>query len=160
MQHVVIASGIFQTNSKLGLFTGSQTFFACIQENRCFPLLGPMPEQAASATSQAGDKKQGNRDIASCLCLLWAGNRALSILHTSLASLPGYQAGSQHAVCFSCSVGTAAASAPKQGTEARACKHFGSNRTHGARMRELGSEPHLPEPEQVGAPTTRLPFIF
>lgn len=63
-------------------------------------------------------------------------------------------------VCFSCAAGAAAASSPKQGTEAGACKGFGSNGGHGAGMRELGSEPHLPEPEQVGAPITRLPFIF
>lgn len=123
------------------------------------PILGPHA-QAGSLSNIIGREQKKGQQRHCFLPLLWAGDRALSIPHTSLASLPGYQAGSQRAVCFSCSVGTAAASAPKQGTEARACKHFGSNRVHGAGMRDLGSEPHLPEPGQVGAATTRLPFII
>ena len=117
----------------------------------------PCSSQALSAKPTG---RAHSRDIASCLCMLWAGDRTLSTPHTSLASLPGYQGGSQHAARFSCAVGTAAAPAHKQGTEARPCKCFGSNSVHGARMRELGSKPGLPEPEQVGALTTRSPFTF
>lgn len=156
-QSIVIAGGFFQASSKLGLFIGSQTFSACTQENRCFPLPGPMLEPAKPAGRV---HKQGSRDIASCLWLLWAGDTTLSTPHTSLASLPGYQTGSQRAACFSCAVGTAAASAHKPGTGAGACKRFGSNGVHGAWTTELGSEPGLSEPEQVGALTTRLLFIF
>ncbi|KAM9637585.1 synapsin-3 isoform 1-T1 [Morphnus guianensis] len=68
------------------------------------------------------------------------------------AKLAGYQAGSQRAACFSCAVGTAAASAHKQGTEAGACERFGSNSVRGAWMTELGSEPGIPEPEQLTTP--------
>lgn len=89
------------------------------------PILGPHA-QAGSLSNIIGREQKKGQQRHCFLPLLWAGDRALSIPHTSLASLPGYQAGSQRAVCFSCSVGTAAASAPKQGTEARACKHFGS----------------------------------
>lgn len=120
----------------------------------------PRSSQAPSAKLTGMVGKWGSRDIASCLWLFWAGDITLSIPHTSLASLPGYQASSQHAVCFSCVVGTAAASVHNQGTEAGACKHLGSNSVHGAWMTMLGSEPGLPEPEQADALTTRLPFIF
>lgn len=120
----------------------------------------PRLSQAPSAKPAGRVHKQGSKDIASCLWLLWAGGIILSIPNTYLASLPGYQAGLQHAACFSCAVATAAASAHKQGTEAGSCKRFGSNSVHGAWMTELGSEPGLPEPEQVGALTTKLPLIF
>lgn len=120
----------------------------------------PCSSQARSAKLAGRVHNRGSRDSASCLRLLWAGNLTLSVPHISLASLPGYQAGSQRAACFSRAVGTAAASAHKQGTEAGACERFGSNSARGAWTRELGREPGIPEPEQVGALTTRLPFIF
>lgn len=104
----------------------------------------PCSSQAPSAEPTGRVHKRGSRDIASCLWLLWAGDRTLSIPHTSLASSPGYRAGSQHAACFSCAVGAAATSARKQGAEAGACKRFRSNSVHGEWMTELGSEPGSP----------------
>nr|XP_009912810.1 PREDICTED: synapsin-3-like [Haliaeetus albicilla] len=75
-----------------------------------------------------------------------------SVLTRATRPSAGYQAGSQRAACFSRAVGTAAASTHKQGTESGACERFGSNSVRGAWMRELGSEPGIPEPEQLTTP--------
>lgn len=159
-QTAVTAGGLFKASSKLELFIVFQLSLLVHRKTDASHSQAPCFSHAPSAKPTGRVHKQGGRHVASCLWLLWASDRTLSIPHTSLASLAGYQASSQHALCFSYAVRTAAASAHKQGREARACQRFGSNSERGALMTVLGSKPGLPEAEQLGTLTTRLPFIF